>query len=202
MADKDDAARGGDGRLDDTDDVGDRETAEERPHGKVLEAGGRRRELVAERIVLHVDADQVVQARGREAQDAGHLLGVEQVSSLVPMDPHATEVVAQQVVERVAGQEREAVGDPVLLIRVVVEVRLGPLPQLPDGLGSLLVGARPHAQADTVERVRRVLLKDEGVVDAVWLAPSGADLDIVRETSLPRVSLGPNWTQNDSNQPS
>jgi hypothetical protein len=31
--------------------------------------------------------------------------------------------------------------------------------------------------------VRGVLLEDEGVVNAMWLAAAGADLDIVRETS-------------------
>lgn len=153
VADEDDAARGRDGRLDDAHDVGDRETAKQRPHGEVLETRRRGRELVAERIVLHVDPDQVVQAGSGEAQDPGDLFGVEQVGRLVPVDPHAPEVVAQQVVQRVPREERQAVRNPVLLLRVVVEVGLRPLPELADRLGALLVGAGPNAQADAVESV-------------------------------------------------
>jgi hypothetical protein len=140
--------------------------------------------LVAERIVLHVDADQIVEARGGKAEDPGHLLGVKQVRSLVPVNPHAAKVVAQQVVQRVPGEEGEAVGDPVLLFRVVVEIGLCPLPELTNGLGSFLVGARPDTQADTVERVRRVLLEYESVVDTVRLAATSADLNIVGKASL------------------
>lgn len=153
VADKDNAAGRGDGGFNDAHDVGNRQAAEQRPHGEVLEPSGIGGELVAQRIVLHVDAHQVVEPRSREAEDPRHLFGVEQIGRLVPVDPHAAKVVAEQVVQRVARQERQAVRDPVLLLRVVVELGLRPLPQLADGLSALLVGARPNTQADAVEGV-------------------------------------------------
>lgn len=184
VTDKDDAAGRRDGRLDDADDVGNRQAAEQWPHSEVLEAGGRRRELIAEGVVLHVDAHQIIQARSGEAQNPRDLLGVEEVGRLVPMNPHAPEVVTEKVVERVAREERQAVRDPVLLLRVIVEVGLRPPPQLTDRLGPLLIGARPDTQADTIERVRRILLEDEGVVDTMRLGAAGANLDVMREAGL------------------
>lgn len=184
VADKDDSASGRDGSLNDTNDVGNRQTVEQGPHGEVLEPCGRRRELVAESIVLHVDAHKIVEAGSWEAQDARDLLGMEQVGGLVPVNPHASQIISQEVVERITRQERQAVGDPVRLIRVVVVVALGPLAKVADGLGSLLIGSRPHSQADSVECVRRILLKNEGVMNAVRLASACANLDIVREAGL------------------
>ena len=70
VADEDDPSGRRQGRLDDANDVGYGEAGEQRPHGKVLEARRRQGELITERIILHVDPDQVVQPRGREAQDA------------------------------------------------------------------------------------------------------------------------------------
>lgn len=66
---------------------------------------------------------------------------MEQVGSLVPVNPHAPEVITQQVVEWVPGEEGQAVRNPVCLIGVVVEVRLRPLPQVADSFGALLVGS-------------------------------------------------------------
>ena len=191
VADEDDAAGGGDGGLEDADDVGDGEAGEEGPHGEVLEAGRGRGELVAEGVVLHVDAHEVVEARGGEAEDARDLLGVEEVGGLVPVDPHAAQVVAEQVVERVAGEEAEAVGDPVGLVGGLVVVGLGLLAQFADGVGAFLVGARPDAQGDAVEGVGGVLLEHEGVVGAVRLALAGADLDVVREAGAHGGMQGP-----------
>ena len=191
VADEDDAAGGGDGGLEDADDVGDGEAGEEGPHGEVLEAGRGRGELVAEGVVLHVDAHEVVEARGGEAEDARDLLGVEEVGGLVPVDPHAAQVVAQQVVERVAGEEAEAVGDPVGLVGGLVVVGLGLLAQVADGLGAFVVGARPDTQGDAVEGVGGVLLEHEGVVGAVRLALAGADLDVVGEAGAHGGVQGP-----------
>jgi hypothetical protein len=100
------------------------------------------------------------------------------------VDPHATKVVAQQVVKGVPGKEAQAIGDPVGLIRVVVKVGLGLLAKLTNGLGTLLVGTGPDAQRDTVQSVRRVLLEDKGVVGTVRLALAGADFNVVGEASL------------------
>ena len=93
VADKNDATGRRDRSLNDADNVRNRQTSEQWPHGKVLEAGGRRGELIAEGIVLHINADQIIETWGGEAEDAGDLLGVEQIGGLVPVDPHATEIV-------------------------------------------------------------------------------------------------------------
>lgn len=140
--------------------------------------------MIAEGIIFHVDTDKIVEPGGREAQNAGYFLGMEQVSSLVPVNPHATQVIAQKVVQRVTREEGQAVRDPVGLFRVVIVVGFGPLSQIPDGFGSLLVSPRPDAQANTVQGVRRVLLEDERMVSAVGLVPASTDFHVVRETSL------------------
>jgi len=102
VADEDDSACRRDGSFDNTDNVGNRETVEKRPHGKVLESGRRRWELVAESVVLHVDANKIVEARSREAQDTGNFLSVEQVGSLVPVNPHTSEIISKKIVQRVS----------------------------------------------------------------------------------------------------
>jgi hypothetical protein len=105
VTDEDDATGRRDGRFDYTDDVGNRQTVEEGPHGEVLESGRRGWKLVAKRVVLHVDAHQVVQARGREAENSGNLLSVEQVGGLVPVNPHTSQIISEEVVKRVTGKE-------------------------------------------------------------------------------------------------
>lgn len=184
MRDEDDSASGGDGSFNDSNNVGNRQTVEKRPHGEVLESSRGRRELVAKGIILHVDAHQIVQSRSREAQNARDLLGVEQVSSLVPVNPHTTEVITQQVVQRIAGEEAQAVRDPIGLVWVIIKVGLGLLAQFPNGLGALLIGTGPDAQRDTIQRVRRILLENKGVVGTVRLALASANLDIVGEACL------------------
>lgn len=86
---------------------------------------------------------------------------MEEVCGFVPVDPHATEVVAEKVVKGVSRKETQAVGDPVCLAGVVVIVGLCASSQLADCLGTLLVCAGPDAEGDTVESVGRVLLEDE-----------------------------------------
>lgn len=106
--------------------------------------------MVTQSVILHVNSDKVVETRSRKAQDAGYLLGVEKVGSLVPVNPHAAKIVAQEVVERVARKEGKAVRNPVGLVWVVVVVALCSLAQVANGLGPLLVGAGPDAEADTI----------------------------------------------------
>jgi len=109
---------------------------------------------------------------------------MEQVGGLVPVDPHASEIVSKEVVERITRKETEAVRNPVGLIRSLIVIGFCPLSQLPDGLGTLLVSSRPDAQSDTIESVRGVLLQNIRMVDAMGLATSGADFNIVREACL------------------
>lgn len=97
--------------------------------------------MIAKSVVLHVDPNKVVEAGRGEAQDPRNLLSMEQVGSLVPVNPHSPEVVTQQVVEWVPGEEGKTVRDPICLIGVVIEVGLRPLPQIANGFGTLLVGS-------------------------------------------------------------
>ena len=184
MGDEDDAASWRQCCLYNANDVGDRQAGEEWPHGEVLESGWRGWELVAQSIILHVDPDQVVQSWCWEAENTGDFLGMEEVGGLIPVNPHATEVVAQQVVERVSREEGQAVWNPICLVTILVKVGFGPLAQVSDGFGTLVISSRPNAKCNAVKGVCRVLLEDERVVDAVWLAAACADLNIVWETCL------------------
>jgi len=97
--------------------------------------------LVAKSIIFHVDADQVVQPRRRETENARDLFGVEKIRSLVPVDPHPSKVVSEKVVYGVSGEERQTVWDPVCLVWVVIVIGLSTLSQISNRLGSLLVGS-------------------------------------------------------------
>jgi hypothetical protein len=182
VTDKDDPSGWRDGGFDDTDDVGNRQTRKQRPHGKVLEAGRRGRELIAQSVVLHVDTDKVVESGSGETKNARDLLSVEEVGGFVPVDPHATEIVAEQVVKRVSRKETQTVRNPVCLAGSVVVIGLGTLPQFADGFSALLICARPNTKSDTVESVRRILLEDECMVDTVRLHGTSTDFNVVRET--------------------
>lgn len=107
--------------------------------------------MVAQSVIFHVNSDQVIKSGSREAQDARYLLGVEQISCLVPVDPHAPQVVSKEVVQRIAGQETQAVRNPVGFVAVVEEVGLNSFPEIANRLGPLLVGSGPHAKSDAVE---------------------------------------------------
>jgi len=98
VTDEDDAARRGDSSLDDTDNILYTQASEQWPQGEVLESCWRRRELVAKSVVLHVNADEVVQSRCRKAENSRDLLGVEKICGLVPVNPHTTKVVTEQIV--------------------------------------------------------------------------------------------------------
>ena len=109
---------------------------------------------------------------------------MEEVSSLVPVDPHSTQVVAEKIVQRVARQEAQAVRDPVGLAGSVEVIRLGSFAKVTNCFSALVICTGPDAKSDAVQCVRRVLLKDECVVDTVRLAGTGADLNIMREAGL------------------
>lgn len=118
---------------------------------------------------------------------------MEEIGCLVPVDPHTAKIVAKQVVKRVARKEAQTVWNPVSVVGRVVVILFGLLTEVPNSISSLLVSARPDAESNAVESVCRILLQDKGVVDTVWLAGPGADLDVVRETGLEnKVS---SWTR-------
>lgn len=154
MTNEDDTAGRRNSCFYDANNVGNRQASEDRPHVKVLKAGRRGWKLVAERVVLHIDAYQVVQSRSREAQDPGNLFSMEQVRSLVPVNPHSAQVVAQKIVERIPGKEGQAVRDPVCFIGHFVEIGFGPLAQVPYRLSPFFISTRPYPQANTVQGVR------------------------------------------------
>lgn len=189
VASENDATSGRDGCFDNTNDVRDRQAGEERPHGEVLESRGRRWELIAEGVILHVDADQVVQARSRETENARHFLGVKQVGGFVPVDPHASEIVTQQVVERVTGEEAQTVRDPVGLVRLLIVVGLGTLAKVANSLSALLISTRPDTESNTIESMAGILLKNERVVNAMWLTATSADFDVVGKASLEIINI-------------
>jgi hypothetical protein len=76
---------------------------------------------------------------------------VEKVGGLVPVNPHATQVIAKQIVKRIAGKETKTVRDPVGLIGVVIEIGFRLLAQLANCFGALFIGSRPDTQGDAVE---------------------------------------------------
>lgn len=153
--------------------------------------------MVAESVVFHVDADKIIETRSRKAEDARDFFGVKEVRGLVPVDPHTTEVVSEEIVQGISGEERQTVWDPVSLIRSVKVVWLGPLAQIANGLGALLVGTGPNAKGNAVEGMGGILLEDEGVVDAVGLAFAGANFDIVREAGLRNMIVSTRVVMNE-----
>jgi hypothetical protein len=66
------------------------------------------------------------------------------------VDPHAAEIIAEEVVEGIAREEAQAVRNPVGLVSRIVKVRLRALPEVADGLGALFVSTGPDAQRDPV----------------------------------------------------
>lgn len=102
MADEDDTTSWGNSCLDDAYNVGNGKTVEQRPHGKVLESSRRGWELIAQCVILHINSDQIVKARSWETQDTGDFLGVEQIGSFIPMNPHATKVISKKIIKGIA----------------------------------------------------------------------------------------------------
>jgi hypothetical protein len=62
--------------------------------------------LVAKSVVLHVDTDKIIESGSWEAENARNLLGVEEICGLVPVDPHTPQIIAQQIIQRISGEER------------------------------------------------------------------------------------------------
>lgn len=140
--------------------------------------------MIAEGVVLHINPNEVIQSRSREAENARYLLGVEKIGSLVPVHPHTSKVVAQKVVERIPREKAQAVRNPISLVRDIMVIRLRLSSKLPNGFGTPLVCSGPHAECNTVERVLRILLQDKRMVQALRLAATSDEFDVVGETGL------------------
>src|ERR1700760_3193566 len=114
---------------------------------------------------------------------------MEKIGGLVPVDPYSTEIITKQVVERIARKEAQAIWNPVCLITRVIEIWLCSLSEVPNGLSAFLVCSRPNSESNSIEGMTGVLLEDVSVVDAVWLASTSADLNVVWETRLTQLAL-------------
>jgi hypothetical protein len=61
------------------------------------------------------------------------------------VNPHASEVISQKVIERVPGKKTETIRDPVGFIARIIKVWLSPFSEISNGFGTLFIGARPNA---------------------------------------------------------
>ena len=140
--------------------------------------------MIAEGVILHVDADEIIQTRCRETQNAGNFFGMEQIGGLVPVNPHASKVVAQEIVEGIPREETEAIRDPICFISHVVIVCFRLASEVSNRVSPLLIGARPDSKGNAIERVLGIVLKYKRVVQALRLASASDQLDVMREACL------------------
>jgi hypothetical protein len=152
-----------------------------------LETRRRRGELVAESIIFHIDSDKVIQSWRWEAENTRDLLCMEKVRSLVPVNPHAPEVVAKKVVERIAREKAQAIRYPISFIGDIVVVCLRLSPKFADSLCTPLICTGPNTERDAVQGMLRILLQDERMVQALWLASASDELDVMWKASLANV---------------
>jgi hypothetical protein len=78
--------------FDDTDDIGNTQTREERPKKEVLKSGRTGRKVINQRIIFHVDPDEVVETWSWEIEDPRNFLGMEKIGSFVPVLEISTEL--------------------------------------------------------------------------------------------------------------
>ena len=123
---------------------------------------------------------------------------MEEVRGLVPVDPHASKVVSQKVVERVPGQEAQTIRYPVCFVGRVVVVGFCSLAQATDSFSALLIRTRPYPEGNAVQGVRGILLQNERMMYTVGLASASTYLDIVGKACLQTISdsLMDTWRRN------
>jgi len=71
--------------FDDTDDIGNTQTTEERPKKEVLKYGRTGRKVINQRIIFHIDPDEVVETWSWEIEDPRNFLCMEKVGSFIPV---------------------------------------------------------------------------------------------------------------------
>jgi hypothetical protein len=64
---------------------------------------------------------------------------MEEIGGFVPVDPHSTEVIAKKIIKRISRKKRQAVWDPVGLIRRIVKVGFSPPSEVTNCLSTLLI---------------------------------------------------------------
>jgi len=77
MSCQDDSRSRTESSFDDTNDIGNTQTTEQRPQEEILESSGTGWEIVDQRIIFHIDANKVVETRCREVEDTRDFLSVE-----------------------------------------------------------------------------------------------------------------------------
>lgn len=85
MSGQDNAGSRTQGCFDHTDNIGDTQTGKERPQRKVLESCRAGWEVVNQRIIFHVDSDEVVQTRRGECKDSRDFFSMEEIGGFVPV---------------------------------------------------------------------------------------------------------------------
>ena len=70
---------------------------------------------------------------------------MEQVRRLIPVNPHAPEVVSKKIVKRIPRKEAQAVWNPVCFVRRLIVIWFGTFSEVPDGLCALVISARPNS---------------------------------------------------------
>lgn len=69
---------------------------------------------------------------------------MEEIGRLVPVNPHPSEVVAKEVIKRIAGQEAKAVWDPVCLVGLFIVVGLGTFAKVANSLSAFFIRTGPN----------------------------------------------------------
>jgi hypothetical protein len=68
---------------------------------------------------------------------------VKEIGGFVPVNPHSTEVVSEEVIKRISRKETQAVRDPVRLIGNISVVWFCLSAKVTDSFGPFLIGTRP-----------------------------------------------------------
>lgn len=100
VTDKDDLSGWRQSSLNDSYDIRDGPASQQWPHGEVLKASWRRRELIVQGVVLHVYSNKAAEPWSREAKNARDLFGREEINGLVPANSHGSKVITREIVQR------------------------------------------------------------------------------------------------------
>jgi hypothetical protein len=85
MGSQDDPRSRTESSFNDTDNIWDTQTTKQWPQKEILESSRAGWEIVNQRIIFHVDSDKIVETGCGEVEDTRNFLGVEKISSFVPV---------------------------------------------------------------------------------------------------------------------
>ena len=106
--------------------------------------------MVAKSIVFHVNSYEIVQSWSWKAKNTRYFLGVEKICSLVPVNPHASKIIAEKVIKWVSRKKTQTVWNPVGFIARVIEIGLCTFSEITDSLCTLFICARPDPKSNSV----------------------------------------------------